>query len=110
MKRNNRLLMDYSITNYVYFAGRLILALNETLFPSYKWFLKELEHVDNKPEHFMLLMNDVIENKTTESIEKLYNSMIEFHEWNTSDKHWSIQFMIDSQLNWVDGVVPVIDL
>lgn len=110
LKRDNRLLMDYSITNYVFFAGRLILALNETLFPSYKWFLKELERVNNKPEHFMLYMNDVIENKTTESIETLYSSIVEFHEWNTSDKHWSIQFMIDSQLNWVDGVVPIIDL
>lgn len=110
LKRDNRLLMDYSITNYIYFAGRLILALNETLFPSYKWFLKELEQVDNKPEHFMLIINDCIENKTTEAIEKLYNSMIEFHKWNTSDKHWSIHFMMDSQLNWVDGAVPIIDL
>lgn len=75
-------------------------------FETWKWYYYE----GLKREHFMLYMNDVIENKTTESIESFYSSIVEFHDWNTSDKHWSIQFMIDSQLNWVDGVVPVIDL
>ncbi|WP_310832522.1 nucleotidyltransferase domain-containing protein [Paenibacillus pedocola] len=110
LKRSNQLLMDYSRTNYVLFAGRLILAYNETLFPSYKWLLKELEKAEKKPDKFMKLMNDVIELKTPESIELLYNSIIGFHNWYTSDEHWTVRFMIDSQLNWVDGMVPVLDL
>ncbi|MEK5029538.1 nucleotidyltransferase domain-containing protein [Paenibacillus sp. FSL M7-1046] len=110
LKRNNQLLMDYSRTNVVLFAGRLILAFNEKLFPSYKWLLKELEAAEHKPDQFMLLMSNVIELKTADSIEALYASIVAFHEWYPSDKHWSIQFMIDSQLNWVDGNVPILDL
>ncbi len=110
LKRNNQLLMDYSRTNYILFAGRLILAYNETLFPSYKWLLKELEKAEKKPVNFMQQMNDVIELKTPESVELLYNSIIGFHNWYNSDEHWTVRFMIDSQLNWVDGAVPVLDL
>lgn len=110
LKRNNPLLMDYSRTNYIMFAGRLILAHNEILFPSYKWLLKELEKAEAKPDHFMQLLNDVIELKSAESIELLYNSITGFHNWYTSEEHWTVRFMIDSQLNWLDGMVPVLDL
>ena len=110
LKRNNRLLMDYSSTNYALFAGRLILAYNEALFPSYKWLLKELEKAAAKPENFMGLMNDVIELKTPESMELLYNSLTGFHNWYNAEEHWTVRFMMDSQLNWVDGPVPVLDL
>ncbi|ASA20417.1 nucleotidyltransferase domain-containing protein [Paenibacillus donghaensis] len=110
LKRDNRLLVDYSLTNYVFFAGRLILAYNERLFPSYKWFLKELEQVEHKPDGLMHLLDQVIELKTPAAVEALYHNVMGFNEWNSSDKHWSIQFMLDSQLNWLDGEVPVLDL
>ncbi|WP_150266995.1 nucleotidyltransferase domain-containing protein [Paenibacillus tepidiphilus] len=110
LKRNNLLLMDYSRTNYAYFAGRLILTLNGMLFPSYKWFLKELERAPRKPDGFMQLMKGVTEQRTAEPIEALYASLMDFHRWSSSDKHWSVQFMLDSQLNWLDGNVPILDL
>ena len=110
LKRSNKFLMDYCLSNYVLFAGRLLLAHNETLYPSYKWFLRVLEAVENKPENLMSCINDVVELKSEGAIEALYNSLIEFNTWYTSDKHWSIQFMVDSQLNWVNGTVPIADL
>ncbi|WNS42506.1 nucleotidyltransferase domain-containing protein [Paenibacillus sp. MMS20-IR301] len=110
LKRNDRLLMDYSRTNYVMFAGRLILAHNERLFPSYKWLLKELEKAEAKPDNFMQLMDEVIRLQTPESIECLYGSITQFHDWYTSAEHWTVRFMLDSQLNWLEGIVPVLDL
>jgi hypothetical protein len=110
LKRNNRLLADYSLTNYVMFTGRLILAYNEVLFPSYKWLLQELEHVTHRPDQLMLLLNEVIDKKTPKAVEALYTKVMEFHTWSRSDTHWSVQFMKDSQLNWLDGVPPVLDL
>jgi len=110
LKRNNRLLIDYCLTNYVFFAGRLILAYNEILFPSYKWFNRVLKDAADKPDRFMQLVDDVIENKTPEAVESLYNSLIQFQDWYKASHHWTVQFMADSQLNWVDGSVPIIDL
>mgnify|MGYP003591876066 CR=1 FL=1 len=43
LKRNNKYLMDVASTNMVLFAGRLILAYNEVLYPYHKWFFKVLE-------------------------------------------------------------------
>lgn len=110
LKRDNQLLMDYSRTHYAMFAGRLILAYNNRLFPSYKWLLKELELAEAKPDNFMELLEAVTTLKTPDSIERLYESVTGFHNWYTSNEHWTVRFMMDSQLNWVDGIVPVLDL
>jgi hypothetical protein len=109
-KRNNRYLIDLSISNFVLFAGRLILAHNEVLYPYHKWFLKVLEDVRNKPNNLLLYINNVLENKTSESVETLYTSIIDYNQWSTSGKHWSIRFMLDCELNWLDGHVPISDL
>ena len=111
-KRGNRFLTDYCISNYVLSAGRLILAYNRLLYPSYKWFLRVLEDAPEKPEGFMAQLNAVIEKKDAASIEALYQSAVCFHDWYRSDKHFSVQFMIDSQLNFLEGngSVPVLDL
>lgn len=110
LKRNNRLLIDFSVTHYALFAGRLILAYNETLFPSYKWFNRVLEDVPQKPERFVELLNAVSELKTPEAVESLYDAVVGFHNWYPDRHHWTVQFMVDSQLNWVDGSVPILDL
>ncbi|RUS45724.1 nucleotidyltransferase domain-containing protein [Cohnella sp. AR92] len=110
LKRDDRLLIDYTLTQFVYFSGRLILAYNETLFPSYKWFRRVLSETPKKPDNLMELMDDVINHKTPESVEKLYEAIVGFHDWYPWKHHWTVQFMVDSQLNWVDGEVPVLDL
>ncbi|HEX3076854.1 MAG TPA: nucleotidyltransferase domain-containing protein [Lachnospiraceae bacterium] len=110
MKRNDEYLISISISNYVLFAGRLILAYNETLFPYHKWFMRVLEEVSSKPDNLLQYMNKVLETKSAESVELLYNSIVNFHTWTTSDKHWCIRFMMDSELNWLEGCVPIADL
>lgn len=110
LKRNDKYLIDVSISNYLLFAGRMILAYNETLYPYHKWFFKVLERVENKPAQLILNMNTILENKSSESVETLYTSIIDFNKWSSSDDIWCIQFMLDSELNWMDGNVPVGDL
>lgn len=110
LKRKNKYLVDMSVSNYVLFAGRLILAYNKALYPYHKWFFKVLENVKNKPENIITLMDSVLENKTPESVEALYDCIIGFNNWELSEKHWSIRFMLDSELNWMDGNTPVADL
>ncbi|MDF2985280.1 MAG: hypothetical protein K0R50_790 [Eubacterium sp.] len=110
LKRNNTYLLDLSISNFVLFAGRLILAHNETLYPYHKWFLRVLESVQNKPDDLMLHIKGVLENKTKDSVETLYNSITSYNKWTSTDKSWSTRFMLDSELNWMSGYVPVADL
>jgi predicted nucleotidyltransferase len=109
LKRGNRYLTDVSAINYVLFAGRLILAYNETLYPYHKWFLKVLDSVKQKPEGLLPCINATIEQKKAENIEKLYNLITEFTQW-PSDKFWSVRFMLDCELGWVDGNLSVADI
>lgn len=110
LKRNDNYLMNISISNFVLFAGRLILTFNETLFPYHKWFLRVLDSVKNKPDDLLLYINNVLENKTAISVEALYHRIISFNKWTSSDKPWCIRFILDSELNWMDGSLPIADL
>jgi hypothetical protein len=109
LKRGNRYLIDVSVTNYVLFAGRLILAYNETLYPYHKWFMRVLDSVKNKPEGLLPCLNGTIEQKKAENIEKLYNMITKFAQW-PSDKNWSVRFMLDCELGWLSGNLPVSEL
>lgn len=109
LKRGNRYLMDVSVTKYVLFAGRLILAYNETLYPYHKWFLRELDGVKLKPDGLLLCINANIEQKKPEHVEKLYNLITSFTQWPNS-KPWSERFMFDSEFAWLDGRASISDL
>ncbi|MDR3595974.1 nucleotidyltransferase domain-containing protein [Clostridium sp.] len=110
LKRNNLYLINIAATNMVLFAGRLILTYNETLYPYHKWFFKVLEQCPNKPENLINLMNNLIEDKNETNANILYDSIINFTDWNDGNKPWNIQFMLDSELTWLDGFVPVADI
>jgi Nucleotidyltransferase domain. len=110
LKRNNRYLIDVSATNMVLFAGRLILAYNEVLYPYHKWFLKVLETCPNKPENLLEIMNKFIDDKSEDNAKVLYDTIINFNNWEDESKPWNIKFMLDSELTWLDGFTPVADI
>lgn len=107
--RGNRYLMDVSVMNFVLFAGRLILAYNETLYPYHKWFLRVLDSVKNKPEGLLACMSANIEQKKAENVEKLFNMIAGFTDW-PSDKFRSVRFMLDSEMGWLSGGTSVAEL
>jgi hypothetical protein len=47
---------------------------------------------------------------TTENVEALYEKVKTFHDWGQNPYTWPVQFMFDSELNWMDGRTPVDDL
>lgn len=110
LKRKNRYLMDTASVNMVLFAGRLILAYNENLYPYHKWFFRVLENCPNKPEKLIDIMNNFIDDKSEKNANILYDLIMNFNTWESESKPWNIQFMIDSELTWLDGFVPVGDV
>lgn len=109
LKRQEAYLIDYAASNYVLFAGRLILAHNEVLYPYHKWFMRVLSEVEHKPEGIMEAINGVLRLKSKESAESLHTCVESFCEWPKSSKGWPSRFMLDSELNWMTGHVPVAD-
>jgi hypothetical protein len=94
----------------ILFGGRLILAHNEMLYPYHKWFLKVLEKAKEKPLDLMSCIQTLTESPTTENIEAFYEKIKTFQSWSSNPYGWGAQFMLDSELNWLDGRTPVDDL
>ncbi|HEX2994420.1 MAG TPA: hypothetical protein VHP14_06340, partial [Anaerolineales bacterium] len=110
LKRDNRYLFGTAVSKLILFGGRLILAHNEMLYPYHKWFLKVLEQAKDKPADFMTCLHALAESPTMENVETFYETVKTFQPWNENPNGWGAQFMLDSELNWMDGKTPVDDL
>lgn len=110
LKRNDLYVLNHSVTNLCLFAGRLLLAYNELLYPYHKWFLRVLSSAENKPKDMVEIINSVLLTKNESNIKDLYNAVKNFYNWPEYQHGWLARFIIDSEINWMNGVVPIADL
>ncbi len=110
IRLKNQYLLGTSISKFILFSGRLILAHNELLYPYHKWFLRALEGASAKPEGLLESIYQLNVAPTSENLEALYEKIKTFREWGQNPYTWPVQFMFDSELNWMDGKTPVDDL
>lgn len=111
LRLKNQYLLGTSVSKFILFSGRLILAHNELLYPYHKWFLKVLESAKDKPADLLTSINALNDSPTKENIASLYEAIKNFHVWIEQDGFsWPTQFMLESELNWLDGKTPVDDI
>jgi predicted nucleotidyltransferase len=108
--KRNLYLLGTSVSKLILFGGRLILAHNEMLYPYYKWFLKALEQAKDRPSDLLACIQTLNESPAAENIEAFYEKIKTFQHWMDNPFSWPTQFMLDSELNWMDGRTPVDDL
>ena len=110
LRLENQYLLGTSVSKFVLFSGRLILARNKSLYPYHKWFLKVLDQAIEKPANLLESIRCLNKSPTMENTETLYEMVKSFHQWVEGDFNWPTQFMLDSELNWLDAKTPVDDL
>lgn len=110
LKRGNQYLLGTAVSKLILFGGRLILIHNELLYPYHKWFLRVLEQARDKPADLMASIQALTESTTMENIEAFYQKVKTFQPWDENPYGWGAQFLLDSELNWMDGKTPVDDL
>jgi predicted nucleotidyltransferase len=110
LQKDNQYLLGTSISKFILFSGRLILAHNELLYPYHKWFLRVLEEAQDKPADLLESIHTLNKNPIVENIESLYEKVKDFRPWIEGDFSWPTQFMLDSELNWQDGKTPIDDV
>lgn len=110
IKHDNRYLLNHSISKLTLFGGRMFLTYNERLFPYHKWFLKVLSEVSEKPEDLMMWIEKMHIEPSVDNINGFYNCVKGFYDWNTGDIYWTDQFAKDSELNWLNKSISVIDI
>ena len=103
-------MLGTSISKLILFGGRLVLAHNEMLYPYHKWFLKVLGSAKDKPFDIMACIQTLNESPTAENIEAFHEKVKTFQTWSDDPFNWPAQFILDSELNWVDGKTLVDDL
>jgi hypothetical protein len=92
------------------YAGRLILAHNEILYPYHKLFMAALERAPDKPEHLMELIDTLLDTPTAESAKAFHDAVAGFRQWNEPPELWSVRFMKDTELAWLDNRAYVGDI
>jgi hypothetical protein len=102
--------LSHAAPNLALFAGRMILAHNETLYPYHKWFLRVLAGVERKPEGLLMVIDRVIRDRDQDSMEELYRDVIGFTDWPGKGMNWGAQFAFDTELAWIDGKAAIGDL
>ncbi len=111
LRLKNNYLFGTSVSKFILFSGRLILAHNELLYPYHKWFIKVLEHAQAKPVALLPAIHALTEFPSRENVEALYEAVKHFRTWvDDSAFDWPTQFMLDSELNWLAGHTPVDDV
>lgn len=109
-KRGDLFLIHQVLVNYTLYAGRLILAFNEELYPYHKWFMRVLSDVKNKPTGLVEQIELVLRNKAAQDVERLNDMIAGFTDWGLDRRDWPNRFMVDTELAWMNGSAPVSEL
>lgn len=110
LRLNNRHLLSVALGKLVLFGGRLVLAHNEVLYPYHKWFLEVLGRVEEKPVDLFDRIRNLHDDPSNMTVDAFYEAVRAFRDWPSPATGWGNQFMIDNELNWLDGSPPVDDL
>lgn len=110
IKHKNKYLLNHSVSNLVLYGGRMLLAYNEVLYPYHKWFMRVLDSVNNKPEGIVNTIENVLVMQSGETVEEFYKYVRDFTNWGIENVKWPSQFMLDTELTWMDDKVYVSDI
>jgi predicted nucleotidyltransferase len=110
LRLENRYLLGVATAKLVLFGGRLILTHNEALYPYHKWFFEVLQRVEERPPDLFDRIRRLYDEPSKDSVTAFYQTVKGFQDWPDMSHTWSNQFMLDSELNWLNGGTPVDDL
>ncbi len=110
LQTGDRYLLRIASAKLALFGCRLILAHNELLYPYHKWLTRVVAHAASKPANFERLLEDLLSAPTAGTASAFHAAVKSFRDWPAAEVAWSMQFMIDSELNWQSGHIPVDDL
>ena len=110
LRMENAYLLTTALCKLVLFGGRLVLTRNELLYPYHKWFMRVLEGAADKPEGLMAAIDALLAEPTREWIDQFRELCIFHGDWEPPPAGWPTQFLVDSELNWIDGQAPIDDL
>jgi len=102
LKRDDKYLLDLSVSKLILFAGRLILLENRMFFPYHKWFMRVLNDAPNKPLELMSVIRRLLNDKSSSNIVQLYEMVKNYRDWSEGVEYsWSSNFLYDIETVWM---------
>jgi predicted nucleotidyltransferase len=92
------------------FSCRVVLNRNEILFPYHKWLLRETTRAPLQPEGFEPCLRGLLGRPSLAAAQRLQDGVLEFAGAASAGLDWPMQFMVDSELNWLHHEAPIDDL
>jgi predicted nucleotidyltransferase len=108
-RHDNAYLLGLAVSKLSLFAGRLVLAHNELLYPFHKWFLHVLERAAYKPSGLVEAITALSRAPSAAAATALYELVRDFHPW-PKDERWSAHFLRDTELSWLTAEAPIEDI
>ncbi len=108
--KNNIYLKYLAIQKIVLFSIRLILNENEILYPFHKRMFDEIKKATKQPSNFIDDINRILTSSAISQINEFCSNLLDFLMIKESEINWPLQFMKDSELNWLYSEPSVDDL
>jgi hypothetical protein len=109
-KHHNSYLGGIASHKMILFGSRMLLAHNQMLYPYHKWLLTVLAHAPQQPIGLLDAIQHLSQQPTLANATVVYQLISGFREWEQDGTRWPNQFMLDSELTWMDGHSPIDDL
>lgn len=110
LKQQNLPLLRTAVAKLTLFAGRIVLAHNELLYPYHKWFSRVLAGAPDKPAGLLEQIEALALAPDAEQVERFTALIRSYRGWEIDPIGWGAQFMLDSELNWLHAPPPIDDL
>ena len=108
-KRNDPYLLAQCTTELVLYAGRLILAYNQVLYPYHKWFMYEVRRAPNKPSDFVELLEQLLAQPGKATALNVMDSLKNYRDWGVTYAQAILHFTQDSEWHWRNSPSPLRD-
>lgn len=109
-RKGDSYLLATASTRVALFAGRMLLAHNELVYPFHKWFLRVLENAPLKPAGIVELIRSVTASPTAEGAERIADTVLAFHDWERGSIDWPNRFMFDTEQSWIRDAAALEEL
>jgi predicted nucleotidyltransferase len=109
-RHHNPYLMGIACQKLALFGARMVLALNEQIFPYHKWLPAVLARCADRPDGMLDLMERMSRQPSYALASEWHALILGHRAWESEGDLWGNAFMRDSELNWVDAEAPVDDL
>ena len=108
-KRRDAFTLAYAAANLALFAGRLLLAHNQMLYPGPKWFMTELRRAPQKPERLIELLEALLREPGSQNSAAVFDGIIQYRDWGLATQDVVAAFTEDTERKWRQGRPDVAD-